>query len=304
MAVEIYADQAFATVISGGTVALAPGTAETWIVASAAALPAVSSSASPPTQCHIYDTASGFTGESVLVTNIAGTSPGTLSVTRGAENSAPVAHLSPFQVAAVAVAGGMNSLFPSPSGTAVAGYVPVAAGAGQVSAWTPVGSLSAATTSARGVIQLNGTVSAIQPVGTVSAAGVTGNAADAGHAHLGYAQVATTGQAGVALINGTQTFLSWTAPADGNMHVAAIYGVMAIGNVTETGGAIGVGATFPNGATGAAATQLFAANQTANTTPSNNVLRLIQSGSTITVAQTSALSAGGPGTLYATMFAL
>ena len=48
---------------------------------------------------------------------------------------------------------------------------------------------------------------------------------------------ATTPTTGVALINGTQDFLTWTAPNDGNLHRILVFG-NKITTVNETGGTI------------------------------------------------------------------
>ena len=52
-----------------------------------------------------------------------------------------------------------------------------------------------------------------------------------------YAQLVTTGNAGVALINGTQTILTWTAPNDGNLHIVN-WALLQHVTTLEVGGAV------------------------------------------------------------------
>lgn len=105
MAVEVFANLAATTVTSGGTDAPAAGTQETWTVASSSSFPAVSSTATPPTQCHVADIAAN--SEMIAVTNISGT---TWTVTRGAEGSSPVTHSAGFTVYQVTTAGACEQL--------------------------------------------------------------------------------------------------------------------------------------------------------------------------------------------------
>ena len=105
LAVEVFANIPTTTVSSGGTTAPAAGTVETWTVASSTGFPAVSSSATPPTQCHVADVA--LNSEMILVTNISGT---TWTVTRGAEGTTPVAHGAGFTIYQVVTAGAYTQL--------------------------------------------------------------------------------------------------------------------------------------------------------------------------------------------------
>jgi hypothetical protein len=90
LALEIWANDATATVTSGGTTAPAAGTVESWTL-SGSTLPAVSSGS---TQCYVADTAPSAELEKILVTNISGA---TATVTRGADGTTPVAHAPGFQ---------------------------------------------------------------------------------------------------------------------------------------------------------------------------------------------------------------
>lgn len=102
--------------------------------------------------------------------------------------------------------------------------------------------------------------------------------------------VATTGPAGTPLTAGTPTFLTWTAPNDGNMHRIIVFTAMQVSSA-DTGGAVGLGWTQPSGNSQAPASQIFAANL--GTGPQwNSQLRLVAPGSTVTIQQSSALTVG------------
>ena len=92
MGLEVFANDATATVSSGGTSAPAAGTVESWTL-SGSALPAVSSSATPPTQCYVTDAEND--SEKMLITNISGS---TATVTRGADGTTPIAHTAGFTI--------------------------------------------------------------------------------------------------------------------------------------------------------------------------------------------------------------
>lgn len=100
MAAEAYANNTLATVLAGGTTAPAPGTAETWTFGPGAVLPAAVTGVC---QFHAEDPA--LPGEVFLVTNVSGA---TGTVTRGAEGSAPAAHLPGFSIRAVITSGVMQ----------------------------------------------------------------------------------------------------------------------------------------------------------------------------------------------------
>jgi len=104
VALEVFANDGTAIVSSGGTTAPAAGTVESWTLASST-LPAVSSSAFPPTQCYITDQAND--SEKILVTNISGA---TATVTRGADGTTPITHTSGFAVNQVAVRASLQAL--------------------------------------------------------------------------------------------------------------------------------------------------------------------------------------------------
>lgn len=101
---------------------------------------------------------------------------------------------------------------------------------------------------------------------------------------------ATTGAPGFALQNATPTILSWTAPSDGNLHRVQLFGVMHVTSA-QTGGNVVLSYKAPDGATG-------------NVTiwgggfgggvfqPNINAIVTVQAGSTVTLAQTVAQTAG------------
>lgn len=112
--------------------------------------------------------------------------------------------------------------------------------------------------------------------------------------------VASTGPAGVALQNATPTFLSWTAPNDGQMHrffVVSSINVVA----TETGGNIQVAFNDPSGAADSFAQH--GPNLAAGTARSGPLGGVCQAGGTVTVRQSTALTLGGPSTFWADIWA-
>lgn len=110
---------------------------------------------------------------------------------------------------------------------------------------------------------------------------------------------ATTGVAGFALVNGTPTILSWTAPNDGLMHRVSL---IAQENVTapETGGQVNINFKDQQGST--QNRQAFAGGAgtgfTGGFTP---MAFLVQAGQQVTVTQT-ALTAGAA-TVWAELWA-
>lgn len=103
---NLFANNAFTNVSSGGTTAPAALTSETWTVLSSALFPAAVTGVS---QFHIVDPL--LPSEVMSVTNVSGT---TWTVTRGAEGT-PVAHSAGFQVYQVASAGDLTALATSAS---------------------------------------------------------------------------------------------------------------------------------------------------------------------------------------------
>jgi hypothetical protein len=106
MPIDLFANNASATVSSGGTTAPAAGTVESWTLASIVRL-AASSSAAAPTQMRLVDPAAP--SEVMLLTNLSGTAG---TVTRGVEGTTPVTHSAGFTVNAVASGGALSQLRP------------------------------------------------------------------------------------------------------------------------------------------------------------------------------------------------
>jgi hypothetical protein len=108
---------------------------------------------------------------------------------------------------------------------------------------------------------------------------------------------ASTGPDGFALQNGTPTILSWTAPNDGQMHRVLLLAGL---NVTsdETGGQVKLTLTQPDGST--RGPTIFSAAQSAGT---QGVIQdgLVKAGSTVTLAQSSALT-GGAAVVFAELW--
>ena len=104
--------------------------------------------------------------------------------------------------------------------------------------------------------------------------------------------LAATPAAGFALQNGTPNILTWTAPADGKLHRVFLWAMKVVSSA-ETGGAIGYQWTTPDGSHfsnyGIDVGGNAAGFATQYAQPWN---LMVESGSTITLNQTSALTAG------------
>jgi hypothetical protein len=316
MPVELFTNEASTTVSSGGTIAPASGTTETWTVASSATFPAASNAASPPTQFHVADPAQP--GEIIAVTNVSGT---TWTVTRGAESSATVAHSAGFAVQQVVSAAAYSGFLQAANnltdvgtrqtalnnlaGAVTSGRVLRGDGTNVTLAAIQAGDLPTGTTSAKGALQLDGTASDIQAVGTAAAAGSSGLAADARHVHAGIAALqATTGASGFNLANSTGTIISWTAPNDGALHRVMIFGELHVTS-TETGGRVDLLLTLPDG-TASTKTMFAAAQSTAvvayPASQSCPQLFLIEANTTVSISQGTALT-GGAAVMWAELWA-
>lgn len=111
-------------------------------------------------------------------------------------------------------------------------------------------------------------------------------------------RVANTAAAGVALINGTQTIVSWTAPNDGALHRVLIVVGLNIATVA-TGGDISVNVT-PN--TGVQILSTGSGRGYTGWMPVNGGNYVVLANATVAVVQSSALTAGS-GTVYAEIWA-
>lgn len=115
---------------------------------------------------------------------------------------------------------------------------------------------------------------------------------------IGMGLLAATPLTGVALVNGTQTFLTWTAPSDGQLHRVIVASVIHVTSA-ETGGQIQqIYTPFPGGAPHNGV--LFNAGLGSDTAGqvAAAIFSPVAPGSTVTVSQTSALTAGAA-TLWA-----
>jgi hypothetical protein len=113
----------------------------------------------------------------------------------------------------------------------------------------------------------------------------------------GLAKVAATPVGGFALANGTSTILTWTAPADGQIHRASVYGSEDVISAM-TGGNVNVTWTDPSG--GSQAWTIFPSASSAgwNYAISQPPDLLVAPGSAVAVVQATALTAGAA-TLWA-----
>jgi hypothetical protein len=102
--------------------------------------------------------------------------------------------------------------------------------------------------------------------------------------------VATTGQPGFAKVNGTPNILTWTAPADGQPHRFMVFATETVTSA-ETGGGISTNQTSPSGVQQIGTTNIFSGGKTAGTYHITDGA-VIQAGSTVTVLQSAALTAG------------
>jgi len=101
-------------------------------------------------------------------------------------------------------------------------------------------------------------------------------------------KVADTGAAGFALQNATPTILTWNIPNDGGSHVMLFAMTLHISSA-ETGGALGLNYTDPGG--NANSTVPAAGGAGIGNARQNNAVP-VQAGTTVTLTQTSALTAG------------
>jgi hypothetical protein len=115
----------------------------------------------------------------------------------------------------------------------------------------------------------------------------------------GLALQAATPLAGFALQNATPNILTWTAPADGQQHRVLVLGEVRVTSA-QTGGAIGLTFTYPDGSASPSASVNAGGSGTGYHGLANSVF-LVAPGTTVTLAQTSAQSAGAA-ILYAELW--
>jgi hypothetical protein len=110
-------------------------------------------------------------------------------------------------------------------------------------------------------------------------------------ANLCLSQQASTGASGYTLVNGTGNIITWTAPNDGALHRVLLMFTLHITS-TETGGQVSVTLTTPDGGAATFANAISAGGGTTGTfTPGTNGY-FVQAGTTLTVKQNTALTAG------------
>lgn len=115
------------------------------------------------------------------------------------------------------------------------------------------------------------------------------------------AKQAATPVTGYTLINGTGNIISWTAPNDGQLHRVILIAMKST-SVAETGGLISVNFTAPDSSTGTPGT-INGGTSPGFQFPQNGTnFAIIKAGTTYTVQQASALTAGAS-TLWAEIWA-
>ncbi len=97
------------------------------------------------------------------------------------------------------------------------------------------------------------------------------------------------GLAGFPLQNGTPTILTWTAPADGQYHRVWLIGGIHVTSA-ETGGQVTLTIPHPDGSS--AAPVVFGAGQGTGSAGGAFNGSIVGPGQTVTLAQSSALTAG------------
>jgi hypothetical protein len=111
---------------------------------------------------------------------------------------------------------------------------------------------------------------------------------------------AATPEAGVALINGTPTMISWTAPNDGAFHRVIVFAEVLVSTSPMEGGEVQLAWTAPYGANTLTETLVNAnsAPGSGNAVGGAVATSLVKAGTTVAIKQESALTSGAA-TLYA-----
>jgi hypothetical protein len=205
----------------------------------------------------------------------------------------------------------MQAYMPLPAGTPSAGQVPAASGSGEASAWTTLtaASVGADASGAAAAAQANAEAyaAALVPLTTKgdllyenatpaparlpigSAGQVLGLSGGVPAWSTGMTLLAATPVTGYTLVNGTGTILTWTAPADGNMH-RVLLTVEQVVTSLETGGAVTWTYKTMDGTSHVPT--VLAGGSAAGASITNAIMYLVPAGVTVTLAQSSALSAG------------
>jgi hypothetical protein len=182
---------------------------------------------------------------------------------------------------------------PAGGNTAVIGQ----GGTGQTTAAAAYNALSPMTT--KGDMEYDSAAGVAARLAVGSAGQVLGVSGGVPAWGAGMTLLATTGLSGFALVNGTPTIISWTAPNDGQLHRVEVFASVLVTS-TETGGILRVTWMGP-GASTAQATQLLGASNAASTAsyaPNASMTFTIQPNTTVSVVQGSALTVGSA-TAYA-----
>jgi len=113
--------------------------------------------------------------------------------------------------------------------------------------------------------------------------------------------LATTGLDGFALQNGTPNILTWDAPDDGKLHEVSVHGSVCVTSA-ETGGALTLYFTNPAGLT-TSFVVTGGGTATNGVALVDNSAVMVLPGTTVTLSQTTALTAG-EATVYATLWGM
>lgn len=101
--------------------------------------------------------------------------------------------------------------------------------------------------------------------------------------------LAATPVAGFNLVNSTPNIFTYTMPNDGNLHRIFLISIKHITS-NETGGAVAVTMTLPDGTS--ATPQIFSGGANSGVVQGNYCARTVETGTTVTLAQSSNLSVG------------
>lgn len=139
----------------------------------------------------------------------------------------------------------------------------------------------------------------VQPLPTLTGPFVVSVNGQSGTVTLGTITTLATATplGGFPLQNGTPQILSWTAPADGNIHRVTLVTALHVTS-NETGGQVTLNTTLPDGT---AANPVVYTGGTAASIGQFSTDRIVQPGSTVTLAQTTALT-GGAAVLWAELW--
>lgn len=102
--------------------------------------------------------------------------------------------------------------------------------------------------------------------------------------------VATTGEAGFTKVNATPNILTWVAPSDGQPHRFLIFASETV-TTAETGGGVSTNQTAPGGGAQVGSNNIFSGGKIIGTYHVTDGA-VVQAGSTVTLLQSAALTAG------------